>query len=369
MINCRFSKTQIPTNKSIRNSVAEIARPSNPGFDRVVEELFTFIFYQFAKIVTMSLIAGIDEVGRGPWAGPLVVGVVVLDSDDNIKGVDDSKKLTKKKRELIRRLIQQKAVSIGVGWVDAPTVDEIGLSKALRLATERAFVQLSPQVREKIEQIVIDGTIRLLDDERAITMVKADSRVPAVSAASIIAKVSRDSYMAELDKVFAEYDFAGHVGYGTAKHRASIIKSGVIQGIHRQSFAPIAELLGKPKLLSAPKRIDATTGRIAENIAADYLRSIGHRIVVQNWKTKFCEIDIISDHNGVIHFTEVKYRASNRQGDGLDAITPRKLRQMRFAAEIYLNQHFPNGAPESRISAISLTDNPPIIDRFIESIT
>src|SRR5690606_11380654 len=162
------------------------------------------------------MIVGIDEVGRGAWAGPLVVGAVLLGGVE-IDGLTDSKKLTKKQRELLDIEIRQKARGVGLGWVSAKDIDKIGLSGALKLASRRAVAHIRHEYRE----IIVDGTIRLLDDPRVTLMKKADFLVPSVSAASIVAKVARDNYMRHVDGVFPGYKFRGHVGYGTAAHRAA----------------------------------------------------------------------------------------------------------------------------------------------------
>lgn len=318
----------------------------------------------------MKLILGIDEVGRGPWAGPLVVGAVVLDQEKSIAGLNDSKKLTSQQREKLSREIKKSAAAIGVGWIDAPTIDKIGLSESLKLATKRAYDQILRQIDAcEISEIIIDGTINFLGDPRVITMVKADGKVAAVSAASIIAKVFRDHYMAQLDRVFPEYNFATHVGYGTASHKEKLARFGAISGIHRQSFAPIAKLSGN-LVQKKPEKVSQTAGRIAENAAAEFLKQHDHQVIVRNWKTKFCEIDIISEHNKILYFTEVKYREKSTFGDGLDAITPKKLKQMKFAAELFLTKHneFTKDY-DVKIAVISLSQKPPQVDEFIESIT
>jgi len=183
------------------------------------------------------MILGIDEVGRGPWAGPLVVGAVVL-GGATIEGLTDSKKLTKKRREELDTIIRQTAQGFGLGWVHADEIDEIGLSAALRQATIRAVRGVVAPYHE----IVIDGTINFLSDttkgQYVTTMKKADLLVPSVSAASIIAKVARDDYMTQQDEIHSGYKFASHVGYGTAAHRAAIEKYGVTP-LHRLSFAPL----------------------------------------------------------------------------------------------------------------------------------
>ncbi|NTW62048.1 ribonuclease HII [Candidatus Saccharibacteria bacterium] len=287
------------------------------------------------------MILGIDEVGRGPWAGPLVVGAVVL-GGARIDGLTDSKKLSKKRREELDAQIREKAAGFGLGWVSAAEIDEIGLSSALQLATRRAV----EQVNTKYTEIIIDGTVNFLSDTnkgKYVTMIKkADLLIPAASAASIIAKVARDNYMAAQDAAYPGYNFASHVGYGTAAHQTAIKNLGVTP-LHRLSFSPLKKY--SPQKPQDVDRLDTrvTTKQIgddAESEVAQFLQDLGHRVLDRNWKTKFCEIDIISSKRGVIYFTEVKYRKNPDQGGGLAAVTPRKLRQMKFAVEYYalLNQ-------------------------------
>lgn len=173
---------------------------------------------------------GIDEVGRGAWAGPLLVCAARMRHP--VIGLRDSKKLTKTRRELLARQIKEQA-DIGFGWVSAAEIDEHGLAFALRSAALRAVTAIRPQPNESI---VIDGTINLLPDTYgATTMVKADDSVPEVSAASIVAKVARDAYMAQLAQTYTSYGFDAHVGYGTLRHRRAIVDNGLTPE-HRKSF-------------------------------------------------------------------------------------------------------------------------------------
>lgn len=290
------------------------------------------------------MILGIDEVGRGPWAGPLVVGAVVLPDNCSIEGLTDSKKLSAKKRSELDSLIRQEALGWGLGWVHASEIDEVGLSIALRLATIRAVQAVTAPYHE----IIIDGTINFLSDtakgQYVTTMAKADFLIPAVSAASIIAKVARDAFMSEQDVLYPEYGFASHVGYGTAQHQAALQKFGAME-LHRKSFAPIRKLLKdgfmneravslKPPLVTAK-----SIGNKAETVAAQWLLSNDFLILERNWKTKYCEVDIIAVKGKVRYFVEVKYRSSSNQGGAIAAITGKKLQQMKFAAELYDVQH------------------------------
>jgi len=180
---------------------------------------------------------GIDEVGRGCWAGPLVAGAVVL--AEPIKGLNDSKKLSKKQRERLAAEIQIQAMAIGLGWVSAEELDNVGITTAVKMAMERALAQIEID----FDEVIIDGNINYFPDEpRAKVIIKADATVPAVSAASIIAKVARDKYMSELGSAYAGYEFAKHVGYGTTAHLAALQKLGVCD-LHRRSFKPIQAFL------------------------------------------------------------------------------------------------------------------------------
>ena len=307
------------------------------------------------------MILGIDEAGRGPWAGPLVVGAAIL-GGKQIDGLTDSKKLSKKRREELYDIIKSEAVATATGWVSASELDEVGMSEALRLATRRAVEQINVPYSE----IIIDGIVNFLSDtgkSRYVqTMKKADLLVPSVSAASILAKVERDRFMTEQDELYPGYGFEAHAGYGVAKHRAAIEELGITP-LHRLSFAPLEKYRdtsysrhseldsGSSKNTSTftnhtPGRAQSdeddggpkttkSIGDRAESAVADYLTSIGHVILARNWKTRMCEIDIVSQFNDIIYFTEVKYRKNPNQGDGFAAITAQKLRQMKFAAEYY----------------------------------
>ncbi len=182
-------------------------------------------------------IIGIDEVGRGCWAGPLVAGAVLLAGP--IAGLKDSKKLSKLQRQKLALIIEAEAEAIGLGWVSPAELDDIGLTAAVQLAMERALTN----IRSVYDEIIIDGNINFMaGNPKASALVRADDLVPAVSAASIVAKVARDAYMAELAQAYPDYGFAAHVGYGTAVHLAALKTFGVTEH-HRKSFKPVAALL------------------------------------------------------------------------------------------------------------------------------
>jgi ribonuclease HII len=179
---------------------------------------------------------GIDEVGRGCWAGPLVAGAVILHAE--IPGLNDSKKLSKKRRDELSLLIYENAI-VGLGWVTPAEVDAVGLTEAVRLAMQRAVDELACDY----EEMIIDGNYNYLPHlPNSQAVIKADGSIPAVSAASIVAKVARDTYMEQLEEKYLPWQFDRHVGYGTAVHIAALKQHGV-SDIHRLSYKPIKAFL------------------------------------------------------------------------------------------------------------------------------
>lgn len=287
-------------------------------------------------------ILGIDEVGRGPLAGPLVVGAVVLPEEkpEWVFNLRDSKKLTAKKREKLSAIILEEAPAIGLGWVSPGELDEIGISEALRLATRRAVEEVQ-KCHAAFSQIIIDGKVNFLSETKlspfVSTAVKADDLIKEVSAASIIAKVARDNYMKELANKFPGYGFEKNAGYGTAMHLKAISEIGICPE-HRKSFEPIKSMVGFDRNGDGiiNKKDTTSVGKKGEDAVCKYLEGLGHEIVARNFKTKFYEIDIISVFEDKMYFTEVKTRTNREFGGGLVAINARKLQKMRFAAESFL---------------------------------
>jgi ribonuclease HII len=184
------------------------------------------------------IVLGVDEVGRGCIAGPLVVGAVVLEG--NIAGIKDSKLLSRSKREQLAKIIYLTAKYCGLGWVNASEINTIGLSKSLSLAAARSLERLNIN----FDRAVIDGNINYLPNYiNAEILVHGDNIEPAISAASIIAKVARDRYMASLSTNFNGYGFEKHVGYCTKEHIEALLKFG-ITAQHRLTFAPVKFMLG-----------------------------------------------------------------------------------------------------------------------------
>lgn len=201
------------------------------------------IMEPFISIYTGTLLAGCDEVGRGPLAGDVVAAAVILDPENPIAGLDDSKKLTEKKRELLFDEIQQKAKSWCIARASVAEIDKINILQASLLAMTRAVQGLHIQP----EHVLVDGNKLPKWSYSAEAVVKGDSRVAAISAASILAKVTRDREMILLDQQYPGYGFADHKGYPTKVHMDALEKLGVTS-IHRTSYAPVKAKLEQLKL-------------------------------------------------------------------------------------------------------------------------
>ncbi len=185
-----------------------------------------------------GLIAGVDEAGRGPLAGPVVAAAVILDDMNPIKGLNDSKKLSPLRREKLYDEIRAKALCCSVAEASVEEIDELNILQATMLAMRRAVDGL----RLKPHKVLVDGNRLPVLDVLAEAIVRGDVTVPAISAASILAKVTRDRWCQELDQRYPQYGFAGHKGYGTAEHLAALRTHGACPE-HRRTFAPVAQVL------------------------------------------------------------------------------------------------------------------------------
>ena len=185
-----------------------------------------------------ALLAGVDEVGRGPLAGDVVACAVILDPDKPLAGLTDSKRLSEKRREHMADSIRRRALCYNLGRASVEEIDAINILQATMLAMVRAVDGLAIQP----EYVLVDGN-RLPDWQRpSRAVVKGDSRVPAISAASIVAKVTRDGEMRALDGIFPGYDFAGNKGYGTRRHLEALARLGPCDA-HRRSFRPVIKAI------------------------------------------------------------------------------------------------------------------------------
>ena len=185
----------------------------------------------------LTLIAGVDEVGRGPLSGPVVAAAVILPQGCKIKGLNDSKKIPKKKHLEVFQAVQDQALSIGIGIIDNQVIDQVNIYEATKLAMKEAISQLSLQP----QHLLIDA-MKLDLPISQTSIIKGDANSLSIAAASIIAKVTRDELMKDYDQQFPGYDFSANAGYGTVKHLEGIEKQG-ITAIHRLSFEPIKSLV------------------------------------------------------------------------------------------------------------------------------
>ncbi|MBO4355896.1 MAG: ribonuclease HII [Clostridia bacterium] len=178
-----------------------------------------------------KIIAGTDEAGRGPLAGPVYAAAVILPDGLEIEGLDDSKKLTEKKRDVLFDIICEKAISYAIAFSTVEEIDELNILNASQLAMRRAVDKLSP----KPDYVIVDGNVARDFPMKTIKLIKGDSLSTSVAAASILAKVSRDRYCAVMDEQYPEYEFLKHKGYGTALHMQKIREFGV-SPVHRKTF-------------------------------------------------------------------------------------------------------------------------------------
>lgn len=196
-------------------------------------------YEHLARADGFTVIAGLDEVGRGPLAGPVVTACVVLPSDFCLDGIKDSKKLSERQRELAETRIRVEAVAIGLGIVEPETIDRINILQATRQAMREAFLALAPPP----DCVLIDGLpVPNFPCPHQRAIIGGDGVCASIAAASIVAKVARDRMMHAYHAVYPEYGFDGHKGYGSAKHLEALQTHGPCP-IHRRSFAPVAACL------------------------------------------------------------------------------------------------------------------------------
>lgn len=186
----------------------------------------------------INLIAGIDEVGRGPLIGPVVTACVILPKDFVLDGLTDSKKLSEKKREIFYEYIMNNAISVGIGMMDNNVIDEVNIYEATKLAMYQAV----DNCKIKPEHILIDAMKLDKLEVLSTSIIKGDAKSISIAAASVIAKVTRDRMMIELDKKYPMYGYKSHKGYPTKKHIEAIMKYGLIDG-YRKTFKPISEII------------------------------------------------------------------------------------------------------------------------------
>jgi ribonuclease HII len=303
--------------------VKRAAPPIRPALMGVLEaELFGSGF---------DLIAGADEAGRGPLAGPVVAACVVLEKGWQDPGVADSKAISPAKREILAKRIKKTAAAWAVAECSPREIESLNILKASLLAMKRALSSLKTEP----DFLLIDGN-KLIDTklpQRAV--IKGDATCRSVACASILAKTRRDAIMCEEHNKYPAYNFAANKGYPTAEHRRALMEHGPCP-IHRRTYGPVAQC-SLDFGIAKPAR--PSLGREAENLAAAYLEARGYDIVARNQRTGGGELDLVAQDGEVLVFVEVKARSMDLFGNAAEAVDTRKQKRLIAAAQAYLAEN------------------------------
>ena len=299
-----------------------------------VSELFLF---DRRYISEYGVIAGLDEAGRGPLAGPLVACAVILASDFDNEILTDSKKLSDRSRRRLLPLIRQGAQAVSLGIVEPSEIDKNRMAWAVRTSFKRAMAPLL----DLADVFLIDGNSVTGLEAPSRFLVRGDSKSLAIAAASVIAKVTRDDIMIKAHQEYPGYGFDRHKGYGTAAHIEALGKVGP-SPIHRMSFAPLNSWYQTGQMSLFP--LDSpNSGRAAEIKAARHYENLGFSVVERNWRSPAGEIDLILKKDDVLLFVEVKSTLTGREKDALQKIDGNKLSRIRSAAEEWMADKGYNG--------------------------
>ena len=302
----------------------------------------------------MRIIAGVDEVGRGPLAGPVVAAAVILPKNHTIEGLRDSKKISKKRRESLFPLIYEQAIDIGTGEVDVKTIDKINIREATFKAMKMALDDLSTVP----DRALIDG--HPLNDQSIPNegIIGGDDKVDSIKAASIIAKVTRDRIMKEYSIIFPEYGFENHSGYGTKFHIEALEKYRATP-IHRRSFKPVKNLMPTFKWLVDHDRISW----MGKKLAALHLKKSGMSVMDLDWEgISNNSIDIVAKDNDHLIFVDVNTYYKNQDDLKKDNEVDRLKKTMLPAMNLYLSDKL--AVSNFRIDSISVilsSNNPEIL--------
>lgn len=277
-------------------------------------------------------VAGIDEAGRGPLAGPVVAAAVIFESRCTpISGITDSKKISPAKRDQLFEEIQSQALAVGIGVVESQKIDQINILQATYRAMRKAVAQLKPEP----EFLLIDG--RGLPDKIYLNkgIPQGDQKCYSIGAASIIAKVFRDRLMEGYNNIFPGYGFKKHKGYGTQAHRKAI-EDKYPTPIHRNSFKGVEKYY--KKLFSTKN--NRLIGKYGEHIAVLHLHKQGYRIIERNYHCGvFGELDIIAEKDNALCFVEVKTRRNKNYDPYETGVDEQKIMQLGKIAEAYLSEN------------------------------
>ena len=307
---------------------------------RLSKKESAYAAYQFDQRLRLDYpqLAGIDEAGRGPLAGPVVAAVVLLPPDRSDDLYYDSKVLTEREREAAYASIMTHALDVQVGVIDSDAIDHYNILQATFMAVRVAMGQL----RYVPDLLLIDGmNVPGLDPPQR-KLIKGDSRSQSIAAASIVAKVTRDRLMIELDRQYPEYGFAKHKGYGTAQHLERLAMYGPCVA-HRKTFAPVRESLSV-RQASGVNEVRALQGACSELYAREYLEQLGWKLLEKNWRCPQGELDLIFAFCDEVVCVEVRSKKAASVHEALrlagESITREKKNRVRQLAEIYArNNH------------------------------
>lgn len=298
--------------------------------------------FAYDESLGIHCLCGVDEAGRGPLAGPVYAAAVILPRGIVIEGLNDSKKLSEKKREQLFDIITQQAVAYSVASASVEEIDRHNILQATFLAMRRAVDGLA--VRPEL--CLVDGNRNPELGIHTRLIVKGDATSACIAAASVLAKVSRDRYMLELAKQYPQYQFEKHKGYGTALHCELIGKYGVSE-VHRKSF------MGK--ILARKDQPDR--GRIGEQAVAEELTKRGYQILDRNYHSRYGEIDIIAAQNGFLAFVEVKARSPHTKGAPAEAVSASKRKKLIQTALLYLQETNSRLQPRFDVAEVFFTSS------------
>ena len=283
--------------------------------------------FQYDREIGVTPLCGVDEAGRGPLAGDVYAAAVILKPDTVIEGLNDSKKLTEKKRELLFDEICEKAEAYCVAVATVEEIDRLNILQATFLAMRRAVEGLG--VKPKL--VLVDGNRNPELPVHSRLVVKGDGTSACIAAASILAKVSRDRYMAQLAEQYPQYGFEKHKGYGSKLHYQMLDAHG-ISPVHRKSFLK--------KYVRGEESPAQKRGRLGEEAVCGWLLSEGCTIAARNYSAPpYGEIDIVAEKDGITAFVEVKTRKEGARVSGAAAVTPSKQKKLILAASQYADTH------------------------------
>lgn len=298
--------------------------------------------FEYDKAQGVPLLCGVDEAGRGPLAGDVYAGAVILPEGCIIEGLNDSKKLTEKRREELYDVIMGKAVAACVGIASIEEIEEYNILNATFLAMNRAVdgLKIKPLL------VLVDGNQNPHLKIHSRCVVKGDATSACIAAASILAKVERDRYMKKLAEEYPQYQFSKHKGYGTALHYEMLDKFG-ISDIHRKSFLK--------KYLSGEQSKSKRSGELGEETIAEYLKANGYEVAFRNFFSSYGEVDIIASKGNILAFVEVKCRKEGSMLSAREAVSPSKQQKLIKTASCYMQENENKLQPRFDVAEVYLT--------------